>query len=388
MNANRMTLTKTRKRLAMARRGHVLMKHKLEELIHLFQAEVGRYGAAQEDVARLLREVYVYHALDGAPAAAGPRLHTTVRVETGHLLNLKVPVVAGTVVMEAPPYGLLETSAERDRSTLRLQEAIPLLLRLAQVQRRIELLLHEIEVTRPIVTPDIDTGAVRSWLQGRLAAFKQPKAVRHVDELPRNAMGKVQKNALRQRFDDVLVGRGAHVSDSVLGAGVHVGARSRLGLGAVAVLQVCGNGQIDGLDDRPGGHVIGAHCSSGQERLGTDVEGVLSIDNGALRIAPLVEAGFGRAVLAYGPFSTRPGLAFAVYMLNGHNTAQAEPLPDTFFERLGWWLRGPHVDKKSRQQFEIRTHKRLIDIIEPTAQTVDELKKLNLPSGVDITINV
>lgn len=43
---------------------------------------------------------------------------------------------------------------------------------------------------------------------------------------------------------------------------------------------------------------------------------------------------------------------------------------------------------KSMEQFETRTHKRLIDIIEPTAQTVDELKKLNLPSGVDITINV
>lgn len=50
--------------------------------------------------------------------------------------------------------------------------------------------------------------------------------------------------------------------------------------------------------------------------------------------------------------------------------------------------RSPHVDKKSMEQFEIRTHKRLIDIIEPTAQTVDELKKLNLPSGVDISINV
>lgn len=48
----------------------------------------------------------------------------------------------------------------------------------------------------------------------------------------------------------------------------------------------------------------------------------------------------------------------------------------------------PHVDKKAMEQFEIRTHKRLLDIIEPTAQTVDELKKLNLPSGVDITINV
>ncbi len=49
--------------------------------------------------------------------------------------------------------------------------------------------------------------------------------------------------------------------------------------------------------------------------------------------------------------------------------------------------RSPHVDKKSMEQFESRTHKRLIDILEPTAQTVDELKKLNLPSGVDITIN-
>jgi len=46
------------------------------------------------------------------------------------------------------------------------------------------------------------------------------------------------------------------------------------------------------------------------------------------------------------------------------------------------------VNKKSMEQFEIRTHKRLIDIVEPTSQTVDELKKLNLPSGVDISINV
>ena len=50
--------------------------------------------------------------------------------------------------------------------------------------------------------------------------------------------------------------------------------------------------------------------------------------------------------------------------------------------------RSPHVDKKSMDQFEMRTHKRLIDIIEPTVQTVDELKKLNLPAGVDISINV
>jgi len=46
------------------------------------------------------------------------------------------------------------------------------------------------------------------------------------------------------------------------------------------------------------------------------------------------------------------------------------------------------VDKKSQDQFEIRTHKRLLDIVDPTARTVDELKKLNLPSGVDITIRI
>ena len=51
-------------------------------------------------------------------------------------------------------------------------------------------------------------------------------------------------------------------------------------------------------------------------------------------------------------------------------------------------LRGPHIDKKSRDQWEIRTHKRLLDIVDPTARTIDELKKLNLPAGVDITIRI
>ena len=50
--------------------------------------------------------------------------------------------------------------------------------------------------------------------------------------------------------------------------------------------------------------------------------------------------------------------------------------------------RSPHIDKKAREQFEIRTHKRLLDIVDPTARTVDELKKLNLPAGVDITIRI
>ena len=49
-------------------------------------------------------------------------------------------------------------------------------------------------------------------------------------------------------------------------------------------------------------------------------------------------------------------------------------------------LRSPHVDKKSREQFEIRTHKRLLDLLEPTQQTMDALMKLDLPAGVDVEI--
>lgn len=102
-------------------------------------------------------------------------------------------------------------------------------------------------------------------------------------------------------------------------------------------------------DRRAEGGVIGTLSTSGHERLGVDVEGVLSIDRGALRVAPLIESGFGRVALAYGPFAARPGLAFAVYMLNGHNTAQAEPLPDTFAERFDLWLRGSRTESRSRR---------------------------------------
>ncbi|MFW6233777.1 MAG: 30S ribosomal protein S10 [Spirochaetota bacterium] len=49
-------------------------------------------------------------------------------------------------------------------------------------------------------------------------------------------------------------------------------------------------------------------------------------------------------------------------------------------------LRSPHVNKKSREQFEMRTHKRLIDIIEPSSQVMDALMKLELPAGVDVEI--
>ena len=69
---------------------------------------------------------------------------------------------------------------------------------------------------------------------------------------------------------------------------------------------------------------------------------------------------------------------------SGAKVAGPIPLPTTIAR---WTVnRSPHVDKKSREQFEIRTHKRLIDIFEPTPQTVDALMKLDLPAGVDVEI--
>ena len=68
----------------------------------------------------------------------------------------------------------------------------------------------------------------------------------------------------------------------------------------------------------------------------------------------------------------------------GAQTVGPVPLP-TRIEKY-CVIRGPFVDKDSREQFEIRTHKRLIDIIEPSAKTLDSLTRLNLPAGVDIEI--
>ncbi len=64
----------------------------------------------------------------------------------------------------------------------------------------------------------------------------------------------------------------------------------------------------------------------------------------------------------------------------------AGPIPLPTMKNKYCVLRSPHVDKKSREQFEIRTHKRLLDILEPTQQTVDALMKLDLPAGVDVEI--
>ena len=73
-------------------------------------------------------------------------------------------------------------------------------------------------------------------------------------------------------------------------------------------------------------------------------------------------------------------------MRTGARVAGPIPLPTSINKYTV--LRGPHIDKKSREQFETRTHKRLIDILDPTPQTVDALMKLELAAGVDVEIKL
>ena len=70
--------------------------------------------------------------------------------------------------------------------------------------------------------------------------------------------------------------------------------------------------------------------------------------------------------------------------LTGASVRGPVPLPTTI--KRFCVIRSPHVDKDSREHFEIRTHKRLIDIIKPTSKTVDAMTRLNIPAGVDIVI--
>lgn len=75
-----------------------------------------------------------------------------------------------------------------------------------------------------------------------------------------------------------------------------------------------------------------------------------------------------------------------VAVRTGAKVAGPVPLP-TKIEKYTV-LRGPHIDKRAREQFETRVHKRLIDVLEPTVKTIDELSRLNLPAGVGIEIKM
>ncbi len=154
--ANRMTLMRTRRRLQIARRGHTLMKHKLEELIRIFQAEVANAHGLEEEAARTLREVYESYAMGSAQTdpptlaaiLAAPTFEVNLYVRHEAVLNLRLPVISCNIEGEGVPYGFIGTSTDLDQSVRKLRESIPLLLRLAQTRRRLTLLIEALESTR------------------------------------------------------------------------------------------------------------------------------------------------------------------------------------------------------------------------------------------------
>jgi hypothetical protein len=97
--------------------------------------------------------------------------------------------------------------------------------------------------------------------------------------------------------------------------------------------------------DQSLGKVIGTKSSTGVLRKGIDIEGAIAIDNQALRIKPLIQPGWGRSGIAYGPYDRANGLTFATVVLNGHNTSQSGHILDSLIRRIMTWLRGSKVDQ-------------------------------------------
>lgn len=110
-------------------------------------------------------------------------------------------------------------------------------------------------------------------------------------------------------------------------------------------------------DDRRRGRVIGTPSTGGQPRRGVDVERVIGIDHGALRIQPLVRPGFGRSGIAYGPVRREPGMTLAVYILNGHNLSRTYEL-SSVARQLWRWMRAAESDPLPRRGINWLLHHR------------------------------
>jgi hypothetical protein len=101
-------------------------------------------------------------------------------------------------------------------------------------------------------------------------------------------------------------------------------------------------------DDRASGKTIGTNTSSGVLRAGVDREKAIAIDNHALRFKPLIQPGWERQGIAYGPYQRQNGLAVAVLLLNGHNTSQAETM-EWLYKRIPRWLKGSETESVSKR---------------------------------------
>jgi hypothetical protein len=102
-------------------------------------------------------------------------------------------------------------------------------------------------------------------------------------------------------------------------------------------------------DPQPAGRTLGTPSTSGAVRRGSDREGLIAIDHGALRFQPLLRDGWGRQGVSYGPVRGRAGLAFAVGILNGHNSSQAGHIDQPFAARMRTWLTASGTLRRSER---------------------------------------
>lgn len=151
-----MELLKLRKRLEVAKRGHKLLKDKLDELMKHFLEVVKRIGELREKVEEDLGEAYSLFALVRAESAKGlleealsyPRMEVGVEVERKMLLNVPVPQLTLQVKGSFDCYSLSQTPALLDRALFLLEKTLSFLVELAQVEKAAESLAREIEKTR------------------------------------------------------------------------------------------------------------------------------------------------------------------------------------------------------------------------------------------------
>ena len=110
-------------------------------------------------------------------------------------------------------------------------------------------------------------------------------------------------------------------------------------------------------DTRPAGKTIGSVSPSGIRRQGIDRENCIAVDNGALRLQPLINPGWGKQGIAYGPYHRTNGLTFAVFLLNGHNTSGAGTI-ERLRNRLRRWLLGSetHSPRERLQRWCFSSH--------------------------------
>ena len=108
------------------------------------------------------------------------------------------------------------------------------------------------------------------------------------------------------------------------------------------------------------GRVIGSTASDGTERVGVDTHRSLSVDGGELRITSVTKPGWGSTAIAYGPIVEADCLGFGAWILNGHNTAQAEPLGEPLRTRLKRWLLGNESEPWKRHLWSWVRHGRRV----------------------------